>query len=76
MFNFWDEYKKDYNKAINFYAIWIIAYLVYKALSVRMGLSKEIFVGPWDIELFILCAITFIFIAPFIRTYLKMYDSK
>lgn len=78
MFNFWDEYKKDHDQAVNLYATFSIAYVAIKALSVRLSLCepvKDIF-GVFGMEGFVWGAISFIFICPYLRTYFKSRDSR
>lgn len=78
MFNFWDEYKKDHEKAVNFYTTWTVAYATFRALAMRLGLcetTKDIF-GIWGLEGFACGAISFLLIAPYIRTYFKSRASQ
>jgi hypothetical protein len=78
MFNFWSEYKKDHEQTVNYYATMTVAYVTIKALFIRLGLcepTKDIF-GSWGMEGFVIFSISFIFVAPYIRTYFKNRDSK
>ena len=72
MENFWNEYKKNVQNAINTHTAYTLSFATAHVLWVKFGLKEacDVF-GSFGISNFVVFSLTFIFVGPLIRTYLE-----